>query len=182
MVELQERERQRDQQDHVERHVWGDQTFENGAGSYMRLRGTDTEDEEVAVLNICGVGIHLPKDSNTEVIVFGSGSDTNLKLAILTIPRDKQRKWPEGRGGIQHPTNPDIAIEFTDNGVRVIGASFATADGAFEVKDGHVKIRGDVTIGGNANVNGNFNFAGNNNRSNPVIGPGINTPIPGFED
>src|SRR5262245_40528823 len=130
MVDLQERERQRDFQDHVERHVWGEQTFEDGVGSYMRLRGNGTEDEEVAVLKIGGVGIHLPKDFNTEVVVFSGGTDTNLKLAILTIPRDKQRKWPEGHGGIQHPTNPEIAIEFTDNGVRVIGGSFATADGA----------------------------------------------------
>src|SRR5215510_9372306 len=93
------RERTRDIQDHLERHVWGEQKY-TGKGSIIKVRGTDTNDEETAVLNIAGNSFNLPKNSNTEVILLSGGSDTTLKLAVLTIPRDKQRRWQEGDGGV----------------------------------------------------------------------------------
>src|SRR4029077_5635932 len=114
MTFLNYRERSKDVQDGIERHVWGAQEDVQGAGSVVKVRGTDTDDEEAAVLNIGGVSFNLPKDSDTEVMLLSSSSDTNLKLAVLTIPRDKQRRWAEGSGGVQHPTDPEFALEFND--------------------------------------------------------------------
>jgi len=143
------RERTRDVQDIIERHVWGKQEYLDGAGSVIRVRGTDSEDEEAAVLNIGGLGFNLPTNSNTEVILLSSGSDTNLKFAILTIPRDKQRKWGEGTGGIQHPTDPDFALEFNDKRAHITKAEFAVGEnGDLEVTSGNVIVRGNLTVTG----------------------------------
>lgn len=153
MEHLQERERPRDLQDGIERHVWAEQTYIDGAGSIIRVKGTDTEDEECAVLNIGGVSFHLPKDTNTEVVLLSSGSDTNLKLAVLTIPRDKQRQWKENTGGVQHPTNPNMALEFNDKRAHIVNAAFAVGAGIIDIVDGRVTIRGDLVVSGETTVN-----------------------------
>lgn len=128
------RERSRDVQDGLERHVWGEQKY-NGKGSHIKVRGTDTNDEEAAVLNVSGVSFNLKKDANTEVFLLSSSSDTNLKVAILTIPRDKQRRWPEGEGGLQHPTDPEFALHFADKLAHLTKNMFAVGEkGEFEIK------------------------------------------------
>lgn len=180
MENLQERERPRDVQDYIERHVWGSLEYVAGAGSILRTRGTGTEDEEMPVINT-GYGFHLPKDSNAEVITFSLGSDTNMKFALPTIPHDKQRQWAEGTGGVQHPTNPERFLEFNEKRVYLKDGAYAFGeDGVLEIEGGKVTIRGDVTVTGDLNVNGNVNFAGDANRTNPSIGPGENTDVPGF--
>ena len=128
------RERSRDVQDGLERHVWGEQKY-NGKGSHIKVRGTDTNDEEAAVLNVAGVSFNLKKDSNTEVFLLSSSSDTNLKVAILTIPRDKQRRWPEGEGGVQHPTDDEFSLHFSDKLAHLTKNKFAVGEkGEFEIK------------------------------------------------
>lgn len=179
-MELQERERPRDVQDYVERHVWGSLEYVKDAGSILRVRGTGTEDEEMPVINT-GYGFNLSKDFNAEVLSFSMGSDTNMKFALATIPHDKQRQWAEGTGGIQHPTNPERYLEFNDKRTYLKDGAYAFGeDGALEISGGKVTIRGDVTVTGNLNVNGNTNFAGDANRSNPVVAPGENTDVPSF--
>ncbi len=161
--------RNRDVQDGVERHVFGEIFFDKDNGAYMKVRGNGTEDEEVIVLNT-GLGQHYSKDTNTEVVLFASGSDTGLKFGLITIPRDKQRQWKEGTGGVQHPTDPDKALEF--NAKRAwITDNFAVLMGMLEVKDGEVYIRG--TLKAQTVEAGNF------------VGPipsGSMSPIPGFEE
>ena len=95
------RERSRDVQDGTERHVWGKQEYIKNAGSIIKVRGTDTEDQEAGVLNIGGVSFNVKEKFNTEVMLLASSSDTTLKMALLTIPKDKQRRWEEGHGGVQ---------------------------------------------------------------------------------
>src|SRR5262245_46129898 len=107
------RERSRDVQDVWERHVWGELEYIS-TGSIIKVRVTDTKDEEANVMVLSGIGFKLKKDANSEVLLFASPSDTNMQFAMLTIPRDKQRRWKEGDGGIQHPTDPEFALDFSD--------------------------------------------------------------------
>ena len=112
------RERTRDIQDYNERGVWGALEYVNGAGAVVRIRGTDTIDEEAPLLNT-GYGFNVPQDYNTEVVMLSLGSDTNQKYAVASIPRDKQRQWAENTGGVQNPIDPEKALEFGPDGVWV---------------------------------------------------------------
>lgn len=129
------RERSRDVNDGTERHVWGKQKYIKNAGSIIKVRGTDTEDEEASVLVIGGVSFNVKEKFNTEVMLLASSSDTTLKMALLTIPKDKQRKWMEGHGGVQHPTDNSFALDFSDDLAHVTKNKFAVGEkGEFEVK------------------------------------------------
>lgn len=52
--------RSKDVQDGVERHVWHELKYEE-QGSTIKVKGTDTEDEEATVLVIGGAGFKLKK-------------------------------------------------------------------------------------------------------------------------
>jgi hypothetical protein len=128
------RERSRDVQDGTERHVWGEQKYIKGKGSIIKVKGTDSEDQEAMVTN-SGAGFNLKKDHDSEVYLLASSSDTTLKMAVLQIPFDKQRRWPEGEGGIQHPTDDEFALHFTDDIAHVTKNKFAVGEkGEFEIK------------------------------------------------
>jgi hypothetical protein len=134
MTYLPYRGRSQDIQDGFERHIWGKQEYIDG-GSIIKVAGTDSGDDEVAVLNIAGASFNLPKNTDTEVFLLSSSSDTTLKMAVLTIPRDKQRRWPEKEGGIQHPTDPEVSLHFSDKLTHVTKNLFAVGEkGEFEVK------------------------------------------------
>jgi hypothetical protein len=139
------RDRNRDQQDGIERGAWGTLTHVNGSGSHMSVRGTGTLDEEVPVLNT-GYGFNLPADSDAEVIMLAAGSDVNAKLAIVTLPRDKQHQWPEGTGGVQHPLDPSRRIEFNSNEMHL-------KDGTFVL--GHSRAVTVTIIGDNVSLSFN---------------------------
>jgi len=161
-----------DLQDGVERGVWGKLEYIEGAGATITVRGTGTVDEEAVVLNI-GQAMNLPEDSNTEVFLLVSGSDTTQKYALLTIPRDKQRQWKENTGGIQNPTDPEKAVEFNEKRTHVTEDNFAVGPkGTIEVKDGVTYIRGDLVVAGVATVNGRV--------ITPDVDPGT-SPVPPFE-
>lgn len=158
------RERSRDIDEMLRRTVWGSQTYVPGAGSVMNVRGTDYLDEDVPVLNF-GYSFNLPQDSNAEVITLAINSDTNQKMALPTLPRDQQRQWPEGSGGIQHPTNPNMYIQFSDNGavLDIAGTTVTVADdGAVTITTTNQvtvdapqsQFTGDVAIDGSLFVNG----------------------------
>lgn len=142
------RERSRDMNDGTERHVWGKQTYIKNAGSIIKVRGTDTEDQEAAVLNISGVGFNVKEKFNTEVMLLASSSDTTLKMALLTIPKDKQRRWKEGHGGVQHPTDDTFALDFSDdNGAQITKNKFAVGQkGEFQVDEKNGYLRLDKVI------------------------------------
>ena len=140
------RESKRDQQDHIERHVWGEQKYIKGAGSIIKVRGTDTKDEETAVTVVgSGTSFNLKKDHNTEVFMLSGGADTTLKLAMLTIPKDKQRKWKEEHGGVQNPLDNEWALDFGKEKAHITKKEFAVGkDGEFEIdKDKNVYFRLD---------------------------------------
>jgi hypothetical protein len=140
------RERSGDIQDGTERHVWGQQEYISGAGSIIKVRGTDTEDQEAEVVNL-GQGFNVKKDFNTEVFLLSSSSDTHLKQALLSIPKDKQRKWEEGHGGIQHPTDNTFALDFSDSMAHLTKNKFAVGEkGEFEVKGKEGYFRLDKVI------------------------------------
>jgi hypothetical protein len=115
--------RNRDQQDGFERHLWGSIEYVNGAGAVMKVRGTGTEDEEAPILNV-GYSFNVGQNFNTEVMLVSLGSDTNQKYAIPTIPRDKQRQWAEGSGGIQNPVDPERAIQLDDDSIWLKDGKF----------------------------------------------------------
>jgi hypothetical protein len=164
--------RNRDMQDNLERMVFGKLTH-LGTGAVVKLRGNGTEDEEVRVINI-GQGMNFAENTNTEVLVIASGSDTNMKFALLQIPADKQRPWGEGNGGIQNPTDPDKAIEFNSKRTWLTEGNAAIGpDGIFEVKDGKVYIRAELVVEGQVTSNNRFKSPN----------PGVNgrEDIPGFD-
>ena len=141
------RERTRDIQDGTERHVWGKLDYVKNAGSIIKVRGTDTEDQEAAVLNVGGVSFKVKEKFNTEVMLLASSSDTTLKMALLTIPKDKQRRWMEGHGGVQHPTDDTFALDFSDDLAHITKNKFAVGEkGEFEVKESNGYLRLDKVI------------------------------------
>jgi hypothetical protein len=167
------RPRSSDIQDGTERHVWGELTYED-AGAIIKVKGTDTEDQEAAVLNISGVGFKLKKDSDSEVFLLASSSDTMLKQAVLTIPKDKQRRWPEGEGGIQHPTDADFSLHFSDKLAHLTKNKFAVGEkGEFEIKGSQGVFRvSKLIVDGELVVNKQI--------KTPNIVKGSESP-PGFE-
>lgn len=163
-------DRNRDQQDGFERHIWGAIEYIDGAGAILSVKGTDTEDFEAPIMNL-GYGFNVPKDYNTEVFLVSHGSDTNQKYAMPTIPRDKQRQWPEGAGGIQHPTNPEKFVQFDDgsvwlhDGVFHVGnnkeVTITVANGTatievetFVLKAPTITLEGDISTTGTLTNNG----------------------------
>src|SRR5215211_4047731 len=98
------RERSRDVQDGVERHTFGKVEYTKAGAIMRKAKGTDTEDDESPMI-IGTASFNLPKDHNSEIFMHASSSDTTLKMTVMAIPRDKQRRWMEGAGGVQHPTD-----------------------------------------------------------------------------
>lgn len=138
-------ERSGDVQDGIERHVWGKVVYTK-AGPIMKARGTDSEDQEMP-LPSNGVGFNLKENANSEVFANASSSDTHLKIAAGTIPRDKQRRWMEEAGGVQHPTDPEFALDFSDKLAHITKNKFAVGEkGEFEVKGDEVYIRSKKVI------------------------------------
>ena len=140
------RESHRDQQDHIERHVWSEQKYVSKAGSIIKVRGTDTKDEETAVTVVgSGTSFNLKKDHNAEVFLLSGGADTTLKLAMLTIPKDKQRKWKEEHGGVQNPLDNEWSLDFGPKLAHVTKKEWAIGkDGEMEIdKDKNVYFRLD---------------------------------------
>jgi len=165
-------ETKRNIQDGSERHVYGDMEYVPGAGSVVKVRGNGSEDDEVPTM-VTGYGFRLPKDTDAEVLVFASGGDVNNKVALLTIPHDKQREWKEGRGGIQNPMDPTHALEFKDGNLHLTKGTFSTGDGGtIEVKDGQIIIRGNVVVTGQMTVNGGI--------ITPSVSPGNDPNVPAF--
>jgi hypothetical protein len=138
--------RSKDVQDGTERHVYGELEYiDNGA--MIKVKGTDTEDQEALVLVVGSGNFKLKKDHDAEVFLLASSSDTTLKMALLTIPFDKQRRWPEGEGGIQHPTDDEFSLHFSDKLAHVTKNKFAVGEkGELEVKGGDVYIRGRLIV------------------------------------
>jgi hypothetical protein len=137
--------RSKDVQDGVERHVYGELTYEE-QGSTIKVKGTDTEDQEAFTM-IGSASFKLKKDTDAEVFLLASSSDTMLKVAVLTVPHDKQRRWPENEGGIQHPTDQEFALHFSDKLAHLTKNKFAVGEkGEFEVKGDQVIIRAKKVI------------------------------------
>lgn len=134
----------RDLQDGEERHIFEEQKFEGGAGFYLVVKGNGTKDEETVVPSPFGIGIHMPKGTEAEVHLIYGGSDTNFKIALIDIPRDKMHEWKEGSNGQQKWDDPDVRLEFNEKRIHLTGKAVALSAGNVEVKDGKVYLRGDV--------------------------------------
>ncbi len=164
-------DRTRDQQDGTETHLWDEIEYVSDAGAILKVKGTGTQDEEVTLLN-SGYGFNLPSNTDTEVTLFAAGSDTNNKYGIPHIPPTKQRPWKSGTGGIQHPNDPDKAVEFGDKNTHLTDAIVALGlAGILEVNNGTVYIRGDLVVSGSSSAT---------NRLGAIPAGGA-TPVPGFD-
>lgn len=165
--------RNRDADDANERHIFDKMEYVKGAGAVVKVKGTGTEDIEAPVIQM-GYGFTPAKGANAEVITLSLGSDPNNKFAMVQLPAELQREWPEGRGGIQNPSDPSHAIEFQDGKLKLTKGEFAVgAKGSVEVKDGQVYIRGDVTITGKLIVNGGV--------VTPNVTPGKDDKVPDYD-
>lgn len=179
-------ERNRDTQDNFERHAFSELTYVDGAGSVVKVRGTGTVDEDVPVIN-SGYGFNIPKDFNTECFLHSDGSDAAGKFAVMTLPRNKQRRWRENTGGVQNPLDPDKAVEFNEKRTHATESNFAVGEGLFEVIGNKIYIRGDLHVEGNLYVGGDIQAGGNISTAGRFIGPdpsGRGEPpdaIPGFD-
>jgi len=171
-------DRNRDQQDGIERHVFGEQEYTKG-GAIVRVRGTGTQDEEAVVINQ-GVSMHVPKDTNAEVYLIANGSDTNSKFAMLSIPRDKQRQWSEGNNGIQKWDDPSRALEFNTKRMYADDDHFATRGGMLEVTPEGVRIRGPLLVDGDIGSSGVFKSP--NTPETPLPAGGSAVEVPPFEE
>lgn len=171
-------DRNRDQQDGIERHVYGEIEYTDG-GAIIRTRGTGTQDEEAVVINN-GMSFTAPKDTNTEVILLANGSDTNQKFAMLSIPRDKQRRWAEGRSGLQMWNDPARAVEFNEKRTYLDDANVATRGGIFEVIGDTIYVRGKLMVSGDVGAGGVFQSS--NVPSTPLPAGGAPVIVPPFEE
>jgi hypothetical protein len=140
-------DRNRDQQDAYERGLWGQLEYTDKSGAVLKVRGTGVEggtlDENVPLLNT-GYGFNVSQNYNTEVLLLSMNSDTNQKYAVASIPRDKQRKWPEGTGGVQHPTNADKFVQLDDDSIWLKDGVFHLGNDkglTIEVDGGNVVLR-----------------------------------------
>lgn len=179
-------QRNRDIQDGFERHVFEELTYVEGAGAVIRVSGTGTVDEDVPVINT-GYGFSVPKGFNTECFLQSDGSDSAGKFGVMTLPRDKQRKWNVNTGGVQNPIDPEKALEFNQKRTHVTEEKFAVGEGAFEVIGDTIYIRGNLSISGDLKVGGTIQAGGNISTAGRYIGPEPSgrgeppDPIPGFD-
>ena len=76
-------------------------------------------------------------------------------MALLTIPKDKQRRWEEGHGGVQHPTDDTFALDFSDSLAHLTQNKFAVGEkGELEVKGDKVYLRvSELIVTGKMYVN-----------------------------
>lgn len=180
-------ERNRDAQDGTERHVYSKLAYMDKSGALVTVKGTGTEDVDAVLVN-AGYGFNLEDDSNAEVFLLSNGSDLSQKFAIMTLPRDKQRKWGKGRGGIQNPLDPDKAVELNEKRVHSTDANFAVSpDGAFEIIDGVCYFRVPVRFAEDIQVRGSVQAGGNVSTAALFIGPEpvgagqVPPAVPGFD-
>lgn len=175
--------RNRDNQDATELGIWGKIEYISGKGSVLKVRGTDTVDEEATVINIGG-GMNLPENSDAEVIMFAMGSDTNHKYVLLQIPHKVQRQWAEGTGGTQNPLDGDKAVEFNTKRIHNTDPNFAVGEGLFEVVGGNVIVRGNLVVQGTIQATGDIGTAsdlrGVKVRALEVGASPVSPVIPGF--
>lgn len=146
-----------DQQDYIERGVWGGSEDVPGAGQMMRVRGTGTEDLEVPILSL-GYSFNLGgSDANAEVVMLSLGSDVNDKVALPCLPRDQAFQWPVGTGGVQHPTDPQRRLEYNNDETWLKDGNYKLGDN----KEVEVIIAGGVvtiTVTGDTNINSTGNM------------------------
>lgn len=109
-------DQERDSQDVVEKHVYGSLSF-TSTGAQVSVNGNGTTDTEIPVLHT-GQLHNLAANTDAEVFVIGNGSDTTLKMAIVTGPRDKQYQSNPGESWGQDPIDPKTRVGYTPNGVR----------------------------------------------------------------
>lgn len=125
---------ERDAQDVVEKHVF--HTLEiTDTGAQVSVKGNDTADVQVPVL-VTGQIHHMQDDTNAEVFIIGGGSDTDLKMAVVTGPRDKHYKSAKGESWGQDPMDPQARLGYTPNGVRLAAQNKTIAEyltGMFEI-------------------------------------------------
>lgn len=142
-------DRNRDQQDGIERHIFAKLEKVDKAGHIVRVKGNGTEDEEAVYLCLNGLGFNWPEDTEAEVHLLSMGSDTNAKFALVCIPRDKERDWPEKSNGVQKWDDPRKFLQFGDKKTQLADKNVAIGDkGQIEVKDGKVYVRGDLYVDG----------------------------------
>jgi hypothetical protein len=110
-------DQERDGQDHIERHVYNQLTITD-TGAMVQVDGNGTGDVGVPVI-FAGQLHNMPKGTNAEVYVLGNGSDTDMKLAIVSGPRDKHYKSNVGESWGQNPLDPTMRVGYTPNGTRL---------------------------------------------------------------
>jgi hypothetical protein len=136
-------------EDTSERHLWGKLEHVDGGGTVIKVKGNGTEYDEAILLTINGIGMHLPADTDAEVIVFPSGSDKHTLIAIATTPHTKERKWKEGTNGQQSAADPNKALEFNKDRTHLTDVNVTIGrDGAIEVIGGKITVRGDLHVTG----------------------------------
>lgn len=140
-------DRSRDTQDGTERHVYAELEAVDGGGHVVKVKGNGTENQEAIVMNIGGVGLHMPKDTNAEVHLFSGNGDTCLRFAVICIPHDKEHKWKEGHSGLQKWDDPKRRLQFGPERAHLTDENAAIGKkGNFEAKGNDSYIRGQIYL------------------------------------
>ena len=125
---------ERNAQDVAEKHVFTSLT-PTATGAKETVSGNATGDMDVPVL-VTGQIHNMPDNTNAEVFILGNGSDTGLKMAVVTGPRDKQYQSKKSESWGQDPLDPNARVGYTPNGVRFAAEKKTIAEaltGMFEI-------------------------------------------------
>lgn len=139
-------DRNRDQQDGIERHIYSYIEHVKTGGRYMKAKGTGTQDEEIIVQSPWGLGGAYAKDTDAEVMVSSGGSDTNQKYGMVDTPVANMRNWKEGTNGIQSHQKATDALVFGEDVTSITSPHISLAGGLIEIVDGKIYFRGEVHI------------------------------------
>lgn len=149
----------RDVQDSVELHCFQFIEYDKGL-MYVTVEGTGTVDPKIPVVS-AGYSFNLPNQTNAEVLLLANGTNVNDKIAVMLIPRDKQKQWKPKTGGIQSPETPEQAVEFNPIRTQVRGNKIALGDrGQIEIDGDSIIIRGNVLVEGSLSVEGSLEVVG----------------------
>jgi len=179
----------RTQEELLQLGVYGEVEVVAGAGRVMSVEYSEQTDLELPIANF-GFGFSLASFSDAEVLTLSVGADPNAKMALPMLPRDVQRDWPVGAGGIQSPTTPDRFVEINEDethlqdGVFVFGeerelvVTVAGGNVTMEVSGNlSLNVSGDVAINSSALTHNGVNVGATHRHGGVDTGIG-NTGTP----
>lgn len=149
----------RDIQDTIELHLFQFVEYDKSL-MFVTVNGTGTIDSKIPVINT-GYSFNMPSQTEAEVLLLANGSSVNDKIALMLIPRDKQKQWRPRTGGIQSPETAEQVVEFNPLRTQIRGDRVALGNkGQIEIDGSTIILRGNVVIEGSVSIQGSLEVVG----------------------